>query len=106
MADRVIAEREKLRALETKMRSIAARTSEDAAKFKELEVEKNYLSNEVDDLTNWKAVYESGHGLQELARNQRSLKGLESRTTFIIFCQTFSLNFVSFIYLKLSHIAL
>lgn len=106
MADRVIAEREKLRALETKMRSIAARTSEDAAKFKELEVEKNYLSNEVDDLTNWKAVYESGHGLQELARNQRSLKGLETRTTFIIFCRSFSLNFLSFIYSKLSHVAL
>ena len=74
-ADRVIAEREKLRALETKMRSMTVRTSEDAAKYKELEVEKNFLSNEVDDLTNWKAVYESGHGLQELARNQRSLKG-------------------------------
>lgn len=93
MADRVVAEREKLRALETKMRSIAVRTSEDAAKYKELEIEKNFLSNEVDDLMNWKAVYESGHGLQELARNQRSLKGLEYRTIFITSCQSFSLDY-------------
>lgn len=74
-ANKVVAEREKLRALEVQMAAVAARTAEDAAKYRELEVEKNFLSNEVDDLTNWKAVYESGHGLQELARNQRSLKG-------------------------------
>ena len=75
-ADRVVAEREKLRALEYKMNNLAIRTAEDSAKYRELEVEKNFLSNEVDDLTNWKSVYESGHGLQELARNQRSLKGI------------------------------
>jgi chromosome segregation ATPase len=74
-ADKVIAEREKLRTLELKLEGLVARTSEDMAKYRELEIEKNSLSNEVDDLTNWKAVYESGHGLQELARNQRSLKG-------------------------------
>lgn len=74
-ANKVVAEREKLRALEIQMAAVASRTAEDAAKYRELEVEKNFLSNEVDDLTNWKAVYESGHGLQELARNQRSLKG-------------------------------
>ena len=77
-ADKVVAEREKLRTLETKMASLSARTADDAAKYRELEVEKNYLSNEVDDLTNWKAVYESGHGLQELARHQRSLKGIDA----------------------------
>lgn len=74
-ADKVVAEREKLRTVEGKMTSLSARTSEDAAKYRELEVEKNNLSNEVDDLTNWKAVYEAGHGMQELARQQRSLKG-------------------------------
>lgn len=76
-ADKVVQEREKLKILEIKMASLLQRTSEDAAKYLELEVEKNYLSNEVDDLTNWKSVYESEHGLQELARNQRSLKGEE-----------------------------
>ena len=76
-ADKVVQEREKLKILEIKMASLIQRTSEDAARYQELEVEKNYLSNEVDDLTNWKSVYESEHGLQELARNQRSLKGEE-----------------------------
>jgi chromosome segregation ATPase len=74
-ADKVVAEREKLRTVEGKMTSLTERTSEDAAKYRELEAEKNLLSNEVDDLTNWKAVYESGHGMQELARQQRILKG-------------------------------
>ena len=86
-ADKVVQEREKFKILEIKMASLIQRTSEDAAKYLELEVEKNYLSNEVDDLTNWKSVYESEHGLQELARNQRSLKGegYYTSSVFIIF---------------------
>ena len=95
-ADRVVAEREKLRALESKMQSLTLRTSEDAAKYRELEVEKNYLSNEVDDLTNWKAVYESGHGLQELARNQRSLKGemsLLSMSHAVNYARNYTVNY-------------
>ena len=38
--------------------------------LKEIEV----LTHEKDDLLNWRQVYEDGHGLQELARSQRSLK--------------------------------
>ena len=38
--------------------------------LKEIEV----LTHEKDDLLNWRQVYEDGHGLQELAKSQRSLK--------------------------------
>ena len=85
-ADKVVQEREKLKNLEAKMAALTQRTSEDAAKYRELEVEKNFLSNEVDDLTNWKAIYESEHGLQELARNQRSLKGEPCHVSFLHSC--------------------
>lgn len=73
--DRLITERTKVKMLENKIQNLMIKTSEDLNKYQELEVEKSALSAEIDDLTNWKAVYESGHGLQELARNQRSLKG-------------------------------
>lgn len=86
IADKVVQEREKLKNLEAKMAALTQRTSEDAAKYKELEVEKNFLSNEVDDLTNWKSIYESEHGLQELARNQRNLKGEICNDSFVHSC--------------------
>jgi hypothetical protein len=73
--DRLITERTKVKMLENKIQNLMIKTSDDLNKYQELEIEKSALSAEVDDLTNWKAVYESGHGLQELARNQRSLKG-------------------------------
>lgn len=94
-ADKVVQEREKLKNLEAKMAALTQRTSEDAAKYKELEVEKNFLSNEVDDLTNWKSIYESEHGLQELARNQRSLKGEICDVTFVHSCCLAQLYLVS-----------
>lgn len=39
-----------------------------------LQDEKAALVREVDELSNWKAVYEAGHGLQEMSRNQKKLK--------------------------------
>lgn len=48
--DKVVLEREKLRNLERKMESLMARTSEDSVKYRELEIEKNNLSNEVKTL--------------------------------------------------------
>ncbi|CAM9286438.1 unnamed protein product, partial [Ectocarpus fasciculatus] len=36
--------------------------------------EKALLQREVDELSNWKSVYESGHGFQELAKHQQRLK--------------------------------
>ena len=32
------------------------------------------MQREVDELSNWKSIYESGHGFQELAKHQQRLK--------------------------------
>ena len=39
-----------------------------------MELERNDAVRENEELRNWKLVYEAGHGLQELARNQKALK--------------------------------
>jgi chromosome segregation ATPase len=72
--ERVVAERESSLVLDRKLRSVSQRLTEEQERVMNLEVEKKLLSSEVDELGRWKAVYESGHGLQELARSQRKVK--------------------------------
>jgi hypothetical protein len=50
------------------------RLDETEARISSVEKEKTLLQREVDDLNNWKSIYESGHGFQELAKNQKKLK--------------------------------
>ena len=45
--------------------------SEDTEHFRLVEIEKNDVIKENEELKHWKLVYEAGHGLQELARNQK-----------------------------------
>ena len=45
--------------------------AEDTEHFRLVEVEKNDVVKENEELKHWKLVYEAGHGLQELARNQK-----------------------------------
>lgn len=46
-----------------------------------MEEEKNEGVREIEELKHWKQVYEAGHGLQELARNQKALKDENRRRT-------------------------
>ena len=74
VADRVVAEREQSRKLQQDLLSLEKRFHAETDKLHALEDEKQILVREIDDLTYWKSIYESGHGLQELARNQKKLK--------------------------------
>ena len=74
VAERVVAEREQNRILERSLKSVQQRLDDETEKVTDLESEKQLLVREIDELTNWKTIYESGHGLQELARNQKKLK--------------------------------
>ena len=58
-----------------------AQHAEDAEHFRLVEEEKNEGVREIEDLKHWKQVYEAGHGLQELARNQKALKDENRRRT-------------------------
>lgn len=74
VAERVLAEREKNRNLERTLAGLMTRTTDEADKYKSLEKENVDLHRQVDDLSNWKNIYENGHGMQGLARDQKKLK--------------------------------
>jgi hypothetical protein len=74
VAERVVAEREKIRILERSLHTTQQRLDDESDKVHDLEAGQQVLTREIDELTNWRTVYESGHGLQELARNQKKLK--------------------------------
>ena len=65
---RVVAEKEASLLLERRLTSAQDKLAAETDRASVLESEKHELAAEVDELTHWKSVYESGHGLQELAR--------------------------------------
>ena len=71
---RVVTERETNLLLERRLHAAEERLAQELERAKAQENERRLLSAEIDELTRWKAVYESGHGLQELARSQRKVK--------------------------------
>jgi hypothetical protein len=56
------------------MQSMKAKLDEAESRVASADKEIAVLQREVDNLNNWKSVYESGHGFQELARYQTRLK--------------------------------
>jgi len=84
VAERVLAEREKNRSLERTLASLMARTSDESSKHGELEKENAALHRQIDELSNWKTIYEAGHGLQGMARDQKKLKDDNRRLTVAI----------------------
>lgn len=74
VVDRIATEKARSRTLELAIDSLKAHNEENNLHCEKLEEEKAGLVRELDDLSHWKAVYEAGHGMQELARNQKKLK--------------------------------
>jgi chromosome segregation ATPase len=74
VAERISAERTRTKELEATIESLKARHEDNLEHYSHLEEEKAALVREVDELSNWKAVYEAGNGLQEMSRNQKKLK--------------------------------
>lgn len=72
--DKLSAEKESTRILQKKLQSTKIRLEETESRVNAGEKEKALLQREVDELNNWKSVYESGHGFQELAKHQQRLK--------------------------------
>lgn len=89
VADRIASERSRAKALETALQSMKDAQVEESKHWESTQHERDELVKENDELKNWKAVYEAGHGLQQLARNQKKLtddnrrltQALEQRTT-------------------------
>jgi chromosome segregation ATPase len=73
VADKVAAERQQGKITERNLQVATQRLKDEAEKIQELEDEKKSLVVEIDDLSNWKSVYEAGHGLQAHARTQKKL---------------------------------
>lgn len=72
--DKISAEKESTRILQKKLQSTKNRLDETESRIAADEKEKASLQREVDELNNWKSIYESGHGFQELAKHQQRLK--------------------------------
>jgi uncharacterized protein (UPF0335 family) len=73
VADKVAAERQQGKITERNLHIATQRLKDETEKIQELEDEKKSLVVEIDDLTNWKSIYEAGHGLQAHARTQKKL---------------------------------
>lgn len=71
--DRVTHEKERVLLLEKQLDHVKARL-EESQTLHVADDERSILQNEIEELSNWKAVYEAGHGMQELSRNQKKLK--------------------------------
>jgi chromosome segregation ATPase len=89
--DKKTYEETKTKTLEATIDNLKNQLKSDHDYYQALEKEKLNLTQEIDDLTNWKAIYEAGHGLQQLSRNQKKLtddnrrliQALEQRTSQI-----------------------
>lgn len=89
VSERVTQERGKAKAFEVAIESLKRKHADDLQAHKDIESAHDDLVQENDELKNWKAVYEAGHGLQQLSRNQKKLtddnrrltQALEQRTT-------------------------
>jgi chromosome segregation ATPase len=74
VVERIATERTRTKELEATIESLKRHHEENLEHYQHLEDEKAQLVRDVDELSNWKAVYEAGNGLQEMARNQKKLK--------------------------------
>jgi chromosome segregation ATPase len=81
---RVVAEKESGLLLERRLRSAVENLAQANERQRIMESEKQLLAGEVDELNHWRAVYESGHGLQELARSQKKIKEDNRRLGIIL----------------------
>ena len=70
VAERISNERNKAKELALTIESLKAHHADNLEHYTTLEAEKAGLVREIDELSSWKAVYEAGHGLQEMSRNQ------------------------------------
>jgi hypothetical protein len=84
VAERVVEEREHNKILERTLKSVQQRLDDETEKVTELEQGRQALVAEIDDLLSWKAIYESGHGLQELAKNMKTLKDNNRRLSLAV----------------------
>lgn len=82
--DKISSEREQSRVLQKRMAGLKSRLDETEARSGSYEKEIARLQREIDELNNWKVVYENGHGFQELARHQMKLKEDNRRLTLAI----------------------
>jgi chromosome segregation ATPase len=82
--DKVSSEREHNRVLQKRMAGMKTRLDETEARSGAFEKEIARLQREIDELNNWKVVYENGHGFQELARHQMKLKEDNRRLSLAI----------------------
>jgi chromosome segregation ATPase len=89
VATQIVKERMQVKALENALVLERSEREHDLEHWSIVDRERDSLSKAVDELSNWKAVYEAGHGLQQLARTQKKLsddnrrlsKALEDQTT-------------------------
>lgn len=89
VSERIAAERSRAKTLEAALQSLKDSHADETKHWDSTQKERDELVRENDELKNWKAVYEAGHGLQQLARNQKKLtddnrrltQALEQRTT-------------------------
>jgi chromosome segregation ATPase len=84
VAEKVVIEREKLVEAHEQLNKLSESLSREIVKNSILESEKNKLIQDLDDARNWKTIYESNHGLQEMARYQKRLKSDNHRLSVAV----------------------
>ena len=74
VADRIAMERGYTKRLQQDVENLRAQNQETVEHYQQMEQERNLLMAERDELNNWMAVYEAGHGMQEQSRVSKKLK--------------------------------
>lgn len=82
--ERIHSENIRTKKLETEVKNLKERIIEEGEYYQSLEDQVKSLSNEVDELQNWKSIYEAGHGLQHISRNQKKLIDDNRRLTLAL----------------------
>jgi hypothetical protein len=79
LVERITSERESKRV--TDEENLVLKESIESERFRlaEVEASRDIISKDLEEALNWKSVYEKGHGMQELARSQTSLRGENRR---------------------------
>jgi hypothetical protein len=88
ISDKVQREKNQIQTLSIAIEKLKQEKLEDSQYYLQLEKEKVLLSEEVANLNSWKAIYEAGHGYEQLSKHQQKLtndnrrfqKALEQRT--------------------------
>lgn len=74
VADRIAMERGYTKRLQQDVENLRAQNQETVEHYQQVEQERNLLMAERDELNNWMAVYEAGHGMQEQSRVSKKLR--------------------------------